>query len=154
MTKWFKSLLGIIIVLWHSKALTDKKCVYIVPIGGDKGYFLDPYYSRDEVARPFYELKKTLEDRGYNVEFTMDAAHLTDFEGLISFNDVNQDLLRNIALYNKNKCLLFILEPPVVMPSLYNTSLAQFFGKIFVMFDDYRVYHKYYYPSPRMHMVD
>ena len=152
---FLKMLVCAILLGWELEIFSENKTIYIVPIGGDKGYFGDPHYSRDEVARPFYELKKSLEDRGYSVKFTMDGANLTDFAGLIAFNDVNQNLLHNILSYDKSKCLLFLFEPPVVMPSLHNQSFAQWFGKVFVMFDGYvNTLYKFYYPQPRKCMID
>lgn len=138
----------------------EPRTIYIVPIGGHdvSKFFFDPYSYRDEVARPFCALREAIEGLGYTVKFTTDGSNLTDFAGLISLNDNNKHLLGNISQQDKNKCILIVFEPPVVMPSLHNDVSAQkVFGKIFIAFDnsvDHAQYCKFYYPQPRLQMIE
>lgn len=140
--------------------LAAGKTVYIVPIGDPDGVkiFYDPYASRDEIARPFYALREGLEGAGYTVKFTRDGENLVDFAGLISLNGISAQLLSNLQAYDRNRCLLFIFEPPVVMPQFYQSrAYSATFGKIFVMFDDlvdHQLYYKFHYPQPCLRMVD
>jgi len=135
------------------------KTIYIVPVGGHDAYqfFNNPYSYRDEVAKPFCELRKALISMGYEVKFTYNGANLDDAVAIISLNETNQTLLDNIASkISKERRLLFIFEPPVVMPTLYSRVLTQYFGKIFVMFDDLvdsKEYFKFHYPQPRNEVI-
>lgn len=132
------------------------KTVYIVPIGGHDvtKFFYDPQGYRDETTKPFCCLREALEAKGYNVKFTWDGKgiDLADFAALISLNDTNPKLLANISSCPREKCFLFVFEPPVVLPQIYQKSHTQNFGKIFVMLDDIVDnvnYFKFYYPQPR-----
>lgn len=134
------------------------KTIYIAPIRGldENRFFSDPYSYRDETAKPFCALKNALEDLGYTVKFTWDGKNLQDVSAIISFNETSAEFLENISRLPKEICFLFIFEPHVVCPWLYDRYLTNYFGKIFVMFDDIvdnENYFKFYYPQPRQQPI-
>lgn len=138
--------------------LSQAKTIYLAPFGEPEIHklFFDPYSERDEVAKLFCSLREALESMGYKVKFTKEGQNLEDLTAIISFNGINKQLLKNISRFPKNQCFLFIFEPPVVMPDLYERNLSHFFGKIFVMFDDLvdsKNYYKFFYPQPGKQMV-
>ena len=140
--------------------LLSAKPVYIVHIGGidSNKYFYDPTSSRDEVARPYCALREAIEKEGFEVRFTHDASEIRgEIGGIISFNEAGAQITRNLRRFPREKCLLINTEPPVVMPNIYERTLTNYFGKIFVMFDsvvDNVNYFKGYYPQPRLQMID
>lgn len=161
MAKLMKNFLYYAVFVFLNIAISAKNnTVYIVPIGGLAGVqalFFDPYSGRDEVAMPFYKLRVALEEMGYQVKFTADAENLDDVAGIIALQDTNSKLLANLAQYDKKKCILFLYEPPVVMPGLYNHSFLQWFGKVFSLIKHpaYKdSYGQFYYPQPRSRMLE
>lgn len=135
--------------------------VYLVPPPGIDAtqLFYEPHSSRDEIAKPFCSLRESLEAAGYQVDFATDAAEInqTDFAALISISNVDADLLANLSSLPKEKCFLYVFEPPVVSPEMYRQSLLHFFGKIFIMLDDSVDnvnYYKFYYPQPKLAQID
>jgi len=144
----------IAIIALLSPFLAYAKTIYIVPVAGHdvNKLFFDPFSYRDEVAKPFYMLRKALVDMGYEVRFTFNGENLEDATAVLSFNEIHPKLLENLSKLPKKKCFLFILEPPVVIPTLYNRNLSKIYGKIFVLFDnivDSKNYYKFFYPQPR-----
>lgn len=138
-------------------AILNAKTVYFVHIGGidSSKYFYDYTFYRDEVSKPFVLLREAIENAGFDVAFTQTASGLEDVAAIISINDVNPDLLANLTQYPTEKCLLLILEPPIVLPALHQAGIQPYFGKIFNLFDDpidNSKYFKFYYPQPRMKM--
>lgn len=154
MKKW----LGLFI-FFCSFPLLAKQTVYIVEIGGiqtDK-YFYDAYYYRDEVSKPYVMMREALEQAGYNVKFTNDCSNLRDVAAVISFSDATREIMPRLQMQPKHKRLLFIFEPPVVLPYLYDFKTAIQFGKVFTMFDDQvgpPNYYKLYFPMPRLSIID
>jgi hypothetical protein len=137
------------------------KIVYIVPPPGLEvtKLFYEPQIYRDEVAKPFCYLREILEAAGYKVEFTDDAGVIdrTNFAALISFTNDNASLLANISSLPKEKCFLYVFEPPLILSGMYQQLLTQSFGKIFVMLDDMVDnvnYYKFYYPQPRQLQIE
>lgn len=134
------------------------KTIYFVPIPGfaHEDIFYDQYSHRDEVMKPFFQLREHLENSGHQVKITYSGANLIDADFIISLCDINQNILRNLSSYPRGKCFLLIFEPPVTFPAIYQPSLSNIFGKIFTMFDDQidsKNYFKLYYPQPRLEMI-
>lgn len=134
------------------------KTVYFVPMAGINAHaiFHEINSYRDEVAKPFIVLREKLEEAGYRVAFTYDAESLQDVAAIIVLNDIYAPLLTNLTKYPKQRCLHIIFEPPTVHPHFYQQDYTPYFGKIFMMFDDFidnRRYFKFYYPQPRLEMV-
>jgi hypothetical protein len=147
-------------VFFNTTIWAQNNTIYIIPIGGlgnVQALFFAPYSGRDEVSMPFYKLRVALEDRGYRVKFTVDAENLNDVAGIIAFQDTNSKLLSNLRQYDRKKCILFLYEPPVVMPSLYTNSFLEWFGTVFSLIEHppYKeLYRKFYYPQPRSQMIE
>lgn len=142
-----------------STIFVQAKTIYITPIGGLEvnKFFFDPYSDRDEVARPFCMLREALEEMGYEVKFTSHGDDIQDPTAVISINETNDRFLSNLSKIPQNKCLLFVFEPPVVMPQLYDRRLTKTFGKIFIMLDDMvdsQNYYKFYYPQPYQEILN
>jgi hypothetical protein len=132
------------------------KVVCIVPFHGCgiDSLFYSPGALRDEIGKPFYKLREGLERKGYEVKFTADGRGVGEADAVISF-EADPFLLTNLSKLGKDRRLLFCFEPPVVVPGFYDRNLTRYFGKIFVMFDDFvdnREYFKFCYPQPRLEM--
>ncbi len=148
-----KKYLFLIFILFFTR-LIHAKTIYIVPYPQSNPdlIFFDLNSSQDEYGKKWIYLREDLERIGYHVKFTWDAENLDDFTALFSVTNINAKLLENLKSYPKDKCWLFVLEPPVYLPKIYNKSITNYFGKIFVMFDDLvnnKEYLKFYYPQPR-----
>ena len=147
----------IICILIFLIAGIEGATIYIVPFRGCdvRQLFFEPSPLRDEIAKPFIFLRVSLEQMGYQVKFTETCEGLEDISAILSFESHNE-LLTNISQYPKEKCFLFNFEPPVVLPESYAKKLQSYFGKIFVLFDDFEdpCYRKFYYPQPRLEMLE
>ncbi len=147
-------------VLLAAAAAIYGSTVYIVEIGGidTNKYFYDFTYYRDEVSKPYVMMREAIEAAGYKVQFTRDGSNISrDVAAVISFNEVSRDFLRNLIPCPNYKRLLFLTEPPVVMPQIYDSKLSCQFGKIFTMFDDLAGkanYHKLHFAMPRLAVAD
>jgi len=140
-------------------AALSAKTVYIVNIGGidSSKYFYDYNFYRDEVSKPFVLLREAIEKAGFTVKFTSDCSRMIDVAAVISINDTDRKLISNLMRHPKEKCFLLISEPPVVLPQPHDRKMIEYFGKIFTHFDDFidnQHYFKYYFPQPRLKMID
>lgn len=137
----------------------EARTVYLMPIPGLDLHrtFYDYNGYRDEVTKPFTRLREELEKANYVVKFSGDAANLDeDFVAIINFNESSSGLHANLKQIPKERCFIFLFEPPFVLPALYDKSLRNYYGKIFTMFDhmvDNRDYFKFCYPQPRLEMI-
>jgi len=114
-------------------------------------FFCDAKSFRNEIGRPYVYLKEEIEKAGYEFKVTRDCANLTDVAAIISFCYVDRTVLQNIVQFPKSKLVLLLLEPPSLLPYLYQPNLKNFFGTIFTMLDDlvdHRSYFKLYHPIP------
>lgn len=133
----------------------EKKIVYIYPgTWGDLFNAKDPIANRDDCLLPLIEFKKQAEQAGYEIRQTYDLKNLENFHRLIVF-DVPKEQLLYLLQYPKEKCVLFLWEPPSVSPSNYSASNHAPFSKIFTWNDtlvDNATYFKFHYPvlKPRI----
>lgn len=145
----------------------EAKIIFVVPIGGLDPHklFYEPYSYRDEAVKPFCDLREALEKDGYTVKITDDAHELNDpsirsqVAAVISFPSDHPNLLRNLANIDRKKCMMFIFDPPAVLPGLYANlqNSSRYYGHIFLMFDDLvdnQKFFKMYYPQPELKMVE
>jgi hypothetical protein len=137
------------------------KTVYIAPIGGYdiQRMFYDPQGYRDEISKPFCALREMLEASGYTVKFTAIGDNIEeDVTAVISFNETNPKLMEVLSKLPREKSLLFLFDPPVIIPATYyDTGVPRIFGRIFTMFDsdiDNKTTFKFHYPQPRLKVVD
>ncbi|MEX0940371.1 MAG: glycosyltransferase family 10 [Candidatus Babeliales bacterium] len=107
--------------------------------------------------KSFYMLRMALQKLGYKVEVTLLNKKLENIAVIISCDIHNANILKKLNEYPKEKCYLFLWEPPVVKPFLYNKNLHQYFSKIFTMVDslvDNERYFKFYYPQPSLNIIE
>lgn len=130
------------------------KTIYFVPYPGtidsESLFFKD--MGGDETNKKWVLLAQALQKKGYEIKFTLEAENLKDVHAIISITNVNENLLNNLKAYPKERCWLFIFEPPVYLPTIYDPIYTNWFSKIFVLFDDLvdnQQYFKFYYPFPR-----
>lgn len=138
----------------------DAGIVYIAPFPGTNPSidFYNDNSGRDEGAKFLYKLREALESNGYQVVFIKEGEKLSRGARVISFNNVSPGVLSSLSKIRKNqKKFLFIFEPPVVMPQIYQKKVISQFDKVFVMFDDYidhKRYIKFHYPQPRLASIE
>lgn len=120
--------------------------------------FIDPVSYRDEIAKPFCRLYEELEKNGYHVTFVLDNVNIHNTLAIISFDaSLDSSQLTKICSLPKERCFLFSTEPPVYQAKIHKQYLTQIFDKIFILFDDIidnQHYYKFYYPQPRLKMID
>ncbi len=142
-----------------AKELKNKniqKKIYVTPGYWGQLFAMDnPAFNRDDCLRPLYELREECSKLGYQVEQADDLSVLHDADYIIVF-EVIPEQIEILKQYPKEKLLLFLWEPPTVLPNNYNVEYHQYFSKIYTFCDDLidnKNYFKLYYPV--MHtMVD
>jgi glycosyltransferase involved in cell wall biosynthesis len=108
----------------------------------------DPNRNRDNSLDVMDRLRKVARDAGYELLLAHDLSSLQDFERLIVF-DVFLDQQKDLARYPQEKKVLFLWEPPSVIPENYRVENHRDFSKIFTWHDglvDNEKYFKFYYP--------
>ncbi|MBX9744204.1 MAG: hypothetical protein K2X08_03220, partial [Chlamydiales bacterium] len=106
----------------------------------------DPVEAQDLGPRLVEELIKA----GFHVGITWDGANLSDIAAVVSW-DVNDQILRNLRSYPRERCFLLAYEPPCVAPIFYTEVVKKHFGKIFVIPQDWvdnDTYIKFHCPMP------
>ncbi|MDP1614431.1 MAG: glycosyltransferase family 10 [Methylococcales bacterium] len=132
----------------------SKKTVYVLfENDGDHEVFYDKHSRINQLAFPFVYLKEAIEEAGYNFQPTFDYAGLsrkTDVAYILSLTLLNQTILESIAKHPREKCFFFNLEPITTHAVFYSDIMTQYFGKIFVLYDnlvDNRFFFKFYHPQ-------
>ncbi len=135
--------------LQHYARQDVAKKIYITPgAWGDLFAIDNPLFNRDGCLEVLYKLRQIASERGYELDQTYSLNYLTDFEYLICF-DIYPDQLAQIERYPKQKCIVFLWEPPSVNPDNYNPEYHRYFSKIYTWNDalvDNQKYFKFYYP--------
>jgi hypothetical protein len=138
-------------------ASLDAKTVAIVPITGKQQMFFDPSGYPDGIAHPFCALREALEQEGYDVVFSEFGENSENATAVVVFNESYPELLDNLSKLPKERCLLFLFDPPVILPRSYHDDIPKYFGKIFTQFDDFvdgETFFKFHYPQPRLTVID
>ena len=106
---------------------------------------------------PMYRLYKAAKEAGYDLRIAdRDASELVDisgrpiepFKALIVF-DIFEHQLEYLKKFPKEKLILFLWEPPSVIPASYEKENHEIFSKVYTWKDDFvdnRKYFKLYYP--------
>ncbi|MDP1614436.1 MAG: glycosyltransferase family 10 [Methylococcales bacterium] len=81
-------------------------------------------------------LKEKLEQAGYLVKTGNSAANLGNFAVLISA-DLDEQRVRQVAAYPRERCFLIATEPPAVAPLFHSPIVKERFGKIFTLLQKY-----------------
>lgn len=127
----------------------DLKKVYITPGFSVQLFAIDsPLFNRDGGIEVFYQLREEARKAGYELIQADSLENLEDFEYLVVF-DVFLDQLPAIAKYPKEKLILFLWEPPSVIPENFNLNHHRFFSKVYTWHEglvDGKKYFKFHYP--------
>jgi len=154
----FKILIGLIFVV--TPCVEGKEIIYFLQ--GHWGKIFDPECSQSMRQagydlEPMFRLRKMAEEAGYEFRVAeRDAPCLTDlthqpiqdFKYLIVF-DVFPHQIQYLAQYPKEKLILFLWEPPSVMPQSYDPENHKHFSRVYTWHDglvDNKKYFKNYYP--------
>lgn len=116
-------------------------------------YFYDLKSWRNEISRPYIQLREIIEKAGFQFKITHDCADLDGIAALLSFCYVDHAILNNISKIPRNRCLLLVPEPPSLLPHLYHPILKNYFGSIIVLLDevvDNHCYFKFHHPHYRV----
>lgn len=92
-----------------------------------------------EISKPFKELKKILEKKGFEPR-TVDQVSFGEpsIEKVIFFNlDITNPYFKEAAKrFSKEKMVLVLFEPPVVIPKQYQMENHKYFSKVLTWNDD------------------
>jgi alpha(1,3/1,4) fucosyltransferase len=128
---------------------TPLKKIYITP-----GYWVElfaidnPLFNRDNCLDVMYRLREIAKMAGYELLQADNLDSLEDFEYLIVY-DVFLDQLKQLEKYPLEKKVLFLWEPPSVLPENYNLDNHCSFSKVYTWNDaliDDNKYFKFFYP--------
>lgn len=131
-----------------TRPVSPKK-IYITPgLWGELFSISNPVFNRDNCLDVLYRLREEAHQAGFEMRQADDLTSLQDFEYLIVF-DVFPEQLALLERYPKEKKILFLWEPPSVLPENYNLDNHRSFSKVFTWNDnlvDNQKYFKFYYP--------
>jgi len=113
----------------------------------------NPYYDRDEICKPFCDLRQALRKLGYDLKplFLPLPEPLEDCAGVFFINP--PDRHSALSCLPKEKLVYSVWEPPTLNPHFYRDNYRQYYGKALVMTDDLvdnNFYFKFFYPQPRL----
>jgi len=129
---------------------SEKQLIYI-----SVGYwpnllsFDNPVHNRDGCLEPFRQFFDAASKAGYEVRQTDYSTPLEDFKYLIVF-EIFPNQIKIVEKYPKEKLILFLWEPPSVLPQNYDPQYHKHFSKIYTWNDalvDNKKYFKFYYPA-------
>jgi alpha(1,3/1,4) fucosyltransferase len=127
----------------------ERKKIYITPGYWGELFAIDnPIFNRDGCLDVLYRLREVAQEAGYDILQADDLNHLDEFEYLIVF-DVFLDQLALLEKYPKEKKILFLWEPPSVIPENYDLNNHLSFSKVMTWNDalvDGKKYFKFRYP--------
>ena len=104
-----------------------KKVIYIsVGYWGDLFDIKNPLTNRDNCLEPLCDFRNAAAKAGYEIRQTGLSQPLGDFEYLIVF-EVFPQQIKQIETYPKEKLILFLWEPPSVLPQNYNPHYTAIF---------------------------
>lgn len=136
-------------LLGMAEPLSPIKKVYITPgYWGQLFSVSNPIYNRDDCLGVLDHLRKVAYQNGIQLEQADSLDNLGDFEYLVVF-DVFLDQLPMLEKYPKEKLILFLWEPPTVLPNDYILENHKCFSKVFTWNDDLVdgvKYFKFFYP--------
>jgi len=134
-----------------AQAIIAKKTIYID--SGSAGNLFGS--TRDNVNKPFQDLKVALNKLGYEVKRTLRLDNLGDAEAILIFNVSGR--IKELRCYPKEKLILFLWEPETVVPRNYQRKYHEYFGRVYTWLDDLvdnKKYFKFFDPTPTFKMID
>lgn len=135
--------------------LSAEKTIYVE--GGHMGesaFDLNPFIGNSQTS--CRHLKTFLESIDYKLIQVPSIDNLNNPEYIFIF-DLSFIDCASLSAYPKEKCVLFLWEPPSVSPKNYDRSLHNYFSVIFTwddsLVDNIRYFH-FYNPQPVLKMID
>lgn len=125
---------------YHKKINNIEDTIYFIP-----GYHKN-LFGKDK--KGFFNLAEILEKKGYKVIETSSYKNLRNAKYIIIF-DIHKKKLRKIKRLQKKNLILFVWEPPVVIPLNHDKKYLNLFSKVYTFNDDLvdnKKYFKFYYP--------
>lgn len=110
---------------------------------------------RDNLLKPFVDLQVALKNLGCEVKATLGLNNFEDAEAIICFEV--KPCHRKLEGYPKEKCFLFLWEPPTVNPSNYEKKNHRYFSRVYTWQDDLvdnKKYFKFFDPTPTFELID
>lgn len=140
--------------------ITTKKKLYITRgFWGDLFDVSSPVFNRDNCLQSTVALKQRLEGLGYEVEQPVwgnlldGSSHSDAFEHenapVICFEVPYSKDIVHLLKHPKEKRVLFLWEPPTVLPHCYDPKMHELFERVYTWNDDLvdnKKYFKFYYP--------
>src|SRR5271170_3453958 len=113
----------------------ELKKIYITPgYWGELFSIGNPIFNRDNCLDVLYRLREVARKSGYELLQADNLHSLQDFECLIVF-DIFLDQLEQLSQYPKEKKILFLWEPPSVLPENFNLDNHSSFSKVYTWHD-------------------
>lgn len=126
-----------------------RKKVYISPgYWGELFSINNPVFNRDGCLEVLYQLRAKAKSQGFDLIQADRLDALDEFEYLVIF-EVIPEQLPVLRRYPKEKLILFLWEPPSVIPENYRPENHELFSKIYTWNDelvDGKKYFKFNYP--------
>lgn len=145
----FYFLLFFIYSFFPLQAEETLKKIYISPGYWGQLFAIDnPLFNRDNCLDVLCQLRDRAKEAGYELIQADDISDLSDFEYLIVFEVFPHQFL-HLKKYSQEKLILFLWEPPSVLPDNYTPFYHSFFSKVYTWRDDLvdqKKYFKFYYP--------
>lgn len=139
----------VVLTLFSPCQCVHNRIVYIYPgCWGDIFAVDSPLYNRDGCLEPMMKFKNAAQERGYDIRQTYTLEGLEDYKYLLVF-EVNEHLAIQLKKLPKKKMILFLWEPPSVIPQNYVQENHRFFSKVYTWHDglvDNKKYFKLHYP--------
>lgn len=116
------------------------------------GNLFDLLLNRDDSPKPMWDFLLAAANKGYRIEQAETLDNLSNFKYLIVF-EVFPDQIEKLKQYPKEKLILFLWEPPSVLPNNYDRRYHAMFSRIYTWHDglvDNIKYFKLQYPVKQM----
>ncbi len=138
--------------IFHFNQSGPEKKIFITPGYWGELFSIDnPFFNRDNCLDVMYQLRERAREHGYSLLQADSIEALGDFEYLVLF-EVFPEQLPYLKKYPKEKLILFLWEPPSVLPDNYNPAYHEYFSKVYTWRDDLvdnKKYFKFHYPVRR-----
>lgn len=95
----------------------------------------DPVRDPDDRRRPLRELRRACDHLGYELIEVDSLADVADPDCVVAF-DVPVYELHALEKYPRERCLLFLWEPPAVLPENYDPAHHRQFARVYTWRDD------------------
>lgn len=116
----------------------------------ERDYYYDRFALPDGIALPYIRIREEVEKAGYEFKVTNNSFELKNAMCVFSTCLLNSRILQGLAHCKipKERCFLFIQEPPTHCQWMYDRRIGEYYGKIFILFEDLvdnKLYFKYFH---------